>query len=215
MGSAHRARIAQRAAIRSMWMASVISVWAVGCNQETEEPFDEPIEMRPDSPPIAGFPECIVVRVRERVESAEHVTTCSPLEYDVHPPIGGPHYTTWADFGIYDRPVPWPFLVHSLEHGAVILAYNCPDGCPDVVALFEQLAAERTDPRCRRYGTLNRVIVVPDPELATPIAAVGWEHRYSATCLDEPSLRAFVDGRYARGREDTCLPGERRERWCP
>jgi hypothetical protein len=172
------------------------------------------IETRPDAPPIAPFTECVVTTAREPATSAAHVPTCSALEYPRHPPAGGPHYGTWADFGVYAQPVPWPFLVHSLEHGAVVLAYNCPEGCPDVLAALERIRAEREDPACRARGGDNRIVVMPDPELEVPIAAVAWEHLYLATCLDEGSLRAFVDARYARAPEDTCAPGASLDPWC-
>lgn len=37
------------------------------------------------------------------------------------PPTSGPHNPIWADWGIYDSPVPEKFQVHNLEHGGVIV----------------------------------------------------------------------------------------------
>jgi hypothetical protein len=37
------------------------------------------------------------------------------------PPTSGLHYPVWADWGIYDRPVPFKFQVHNLEHGGIIV----------------------------------------------------------------------------------------------
>jgi hypothetical protein len=53
----------------------------------------------------------------------------------------------------------------------------------------------------------NRIIVVPQPDLEEPIAALAWEHVYTATCLDEASLQAFIDAHYAMAPEDFCSSG--------
>jgi hypothetical protein len=37
------------------------------------------------------------------------------------PPTNGPHRPIWADWGFYTTPVPYPYEVHNLEHGAVVL----------------------------------------------------------------------------------------------
>lgn len=164
-------------------------------------------QTRPDAPPIAPATECVVTTGRAPASNRNHVDVCSELDFDVYPPPSGPHYGTWADFAVYDTPVPWGFLVHSLEHGAVVLAHNCEGSCPEVLAAFERIRAERDDPLCREHANGSRVIVVPDPALDVPIAAVAWEHVYLATCLDEDSLAAFVDAHYARAPENLCAPG--------
>lgn len=174
------------------------------------------VEMHPDADPIPPSTECTVTTGRAPANGAAHVAVCSELEFAMHPPAGGTHYASWADFATYSEPVPWGFLVHSLEHGAVVLAHNCQDDCPEVLAAFERIRVGTDDPLCRTHDNTNRIIVVPDPELEVPIAAVAWEHVYLATCLDEPSLRAFVDAHYGRAPENLCSPGVHAEgAWCP
>lgn len=175
------------------------------------------VETHPDAPPIAPSTECTVTTGSATVTDRHHLEPCSPVEYTLNPPVGGPHYSIWASFGTYDAPVPWGFLVHSLEHGAVVLAYNCPNGCPDVLAAFERIRAATSDPACRETADLNRIIIVPDPDLDVPIAALAWEHAYLATCLDEPSLAAFVVAHYAHAPEELCVEGLSPADgvWCP
>lgn len=188
---------------------------ALACDPPAEEGLVDVVETRPDAPPIAPATECVVTTGRAPVSDATHLTPCSDVDYPLHPPPGGPHYSMWADFAVYEEPVPWGFLVHSLEHGAVVLAHNCTEGCPEVLAVFEQLRADRDDPSCRDHPNGSRVIIVPDPSLEVPIAAVAWEHVYLATCLDETSLRAFVDAHYAQAPEDLCVPGVTPPNSCP
>jgi hypothetical protein len=171
--------------------------------------IDDP-PTHPARPPIAPFTTCTVTTAVDTFPSADHRTPCTPIDYPYHPPAGGPHFAFWAAFETYDAPVPWGYLVHALEHGAVVLAYRCerPADCDAVRAEFASIIADRgVDPTCRLEATPSRIIVVPDPLLPVPIAAVAWQHSYRATCLDPASLRAFVDAHYAMAPEDFCFPG--------
>ena len=172
----------------------------------------------PAAPPIAPFTECTVYTAREASEAANHVAVCSELAYDV-PPTGGAHYSQWAAFGSYDAPVPWGFLVHAMEHGAIVLAYRCEPGpaCAAIRAELEAIVVAREpDPLCRGDAR-TRYVLAPAPDLEWPIAVLAWEHLYTATCLDRPSIESFVDAHYGRGPESTCADGVDRSPldWCP
>jgi hypothetical protein len=90
----------------------------------------------------------------------------------------------------------------------VVLAYHCENDadCDAVRAEFASIIADQgVDPVCRMESTATRFIVVPDPALSVPIAAVAWQHVYEATCLDPTSLRAFVAAHYGMGSESFCF----------
>ncbi|MDQ3036674.1 MAG: DUF3105 domain-containing protein [Myxococcota bacterium] len=194
----------------------------LGACSSTSVPIDgarvDEMTIHPDAPPIAPHTECSVYTAREPAASAEHRPVCSAIEYPVHPPASGAHYSQWAAFGTYDAPVPPGFLVHSLEHGAIVLAYRCDGGdCPEITSALAAIVSEHgEDPLCRGEASPSRFVIVPDPELEQPIAAIAWEHVYLATCLDLPSLRAFVDLHYGQAPEDLCAPGVDRSAtgWC-
>jgi len=191
--------------MRTLLLGSMASLLA-GC-PGTHGRTDEVIT-HPDAPPIAPFDECTVYTARERSESASHVAPCTALPYEV-PPTGGSHFSQWAAFGTYDSPVPWGFLVHAMEHGAVVVAYRCTEGAEcDAIRgeLVRLVAARPADPLCRGDAPL-RYVLAPAPDLEWPIAVLAWEHLYTATCLDRPSIEAFFDAHYARGPEDTCADG--------
>jgi Protein of unknown function (DUF3105) len=104
-----------------------------------------------------------------------HVAEGTVVQYSTNPPCVGPHYPTWAAFKEYDHPVDQRYLVHSLEHGAVILSYKCasPTECPDLVATLHAVRdAVPADSLCT--DVRNRMIVVPDPGLKTRVAAAAW-----------------------------------------
>jgi hypothetical protein len=174
----------------------------------------------PSATPIAPFSECTVTTFTDTTTSADHTLPCAVIPYPFHPPSAGPHYESWAAFRTYDAPVPWGFLVHDLQHGSLVLAYHCENDadCDPVRAEMASIVADHgLDPVCRLEDTPTRFIVVPDPELPVPIAAVGWGHVYEATCLDPVSLRAFVDAHYGMGTETYCGAGVDRADagWCP
>lgn len=136
-----------------------------------------------------------------------HVTECSPITYATNPPTSGEHYPIWARFRAYDHPIPRGYWVHNLEHGAVVVTYNCPDGCDaDVAALEDFLAARPADPACGG-GVVNRFVVTPDPLLDTRFAASAWGYALRSECFDLPALGRFIDAHYARAPEDLCGDG--------
>ena len=166
--------------------------------------------LHPDAEPLPGEAECTVVTTTGiPVSSAIHVPLCTKVKYATNPPSGGDHWEKWVSFKEYAAPVPREMYVHSMEHGAVILSYRCDDGCPEIVdALREVRDGLTIDPKCVQYaGTPTRIVITPDPELDTPIAASAWGATYTATCIDKASLASFIAKTYAKTYEDICFPG--------
>lgn len=58
-------------------------------------------------------------------ESREHRPQGEKIDYQQNPPTSGPHYPEPAKPGVYDQPVADGYLVHSMEHGYIIIWYNC------------------------------------------------------------------------------------------
>ena len=154
---------------------------------------------------LAG--ECNASLVESPPTSALHATQCSVIDYSTNPPSGGNHYGIWAAYQSYDFPLPAGYLVHSLEHGAVVFWYNCPEGCADEVAEVEAfIDGLPDDPRCAGSGVPRRTVVVPSPTLASRWAASAWGFALTADCFDSEAFRAFYDEHYGRGPEDLCNP---------
>lgn len=55
----------------------------------------------------------------------KHIPEGEIVEYNSNPPTSGPHYEQWEKPGIYNRPLQDEKLVHSLEHGYIVISYNC------------------------------------------------------------------------------------------
>lgn len=54
-----------------------------------------------------------------------HVPLNEKVEYNSNPPTSGKHYEEWVRSGVYSEQKDDGNLVHSLEHGYVIMSYNC------------------------------------------------------------------------------------------
>jgi hypothetical protein len=139
--------------------------------------------------------------------SSSHVGECSDVEYSMSPPVLGDHYPVWAAYQTYDYPVPLGYLVHNLEHGAVVLFYDCPDGCDDEIAQAQSFIDELPlDPRCSDE-IAHQVILVPRPGLGSRWAAAAWGHALTASCFDPEYFEQFYADHHGRGLEDLCNQG--------
>ena len=65
-----------------------------------------------------------------------HITEAQigQFTYNTIPPTSGPHLGSLARWGVHDEPIPNELQVHNLEDGGVMVQYDCPEGCPDLVA---------------------------------------------------------------------------------
>lgn len=141
------------------------------------------------------------------VDPSPHIPECFPVMYSTNPPTSGPHYPLWAAFQTYKTPVPQGFYVHDLEHGAVVITYNCPGGCDaELAALQAFLDARPADPLCTAPVKFRHV-VTPDPHLDVRFAASAWGWALKSKCFDLAVLGPFMDAHYAHGPENFCFDG--------
>lgn len=170
---------------------------------------------RPD-PPVSA---CGAATAQHPDEGADHTLLCAPVAYGTNPPTSGSHYDTWAAYKTYADPVPDGFLVHSLEHGALVIGYRCPEGCADEVAAVQAwIDALPGDARCG--GARPKVILAPNPSLDSRWAAAAWNWSWKAPCADTATLTAFFADHYGKTEEavaGVCSDGGDLSSigWCP
>lgn len=156
--------------------------------------------------PIGGA--CDGALTVEMNTSGEHVPTGTQIDWTHNPPASGPHFDFWAAWDRQYTALPRGHYVHNAEHGGIILLYNCDPACPDVVdALLGVARAMPADPMCVAPVT-KRVIVTSDPLLpeGVQVAAVAWNHAYTASCFDD-YVATFAAEHYAKAPEDVCANG--------
>lgn len=171
-------------------------------------------EGEPDAPSYAASAltgPCAAVVQQHAIEGRTHVPVCSGVEYGTKPPSSGNHYPIWAAYQNYTTAVPEGFWVHNLEHGTIVLSYNCPDGCyGDVAAAAQMLAGLPQDGECVSLGegVYRRTLMTPDPTLDVRFAASAWGWTLRANCFDPVVFQAFAMAHYNQGPEDICENGE-------
>lgn len=131
------------------------------------------------------------------VASRNHVE--GSVEYQLHPPVGGDHAAVWQNCGFYQGTMPAERAVHSMEHGAVWIAYR-PDLAAEEVGELRSLAAGR-----------SHVLVTALPDNPAPVVASAWGRQLSLDRVDDPRLeqfiRAFRLGSNAPERDGPCEGG--------
>lgn len=137
------------------------------------------------------------------VEYRIHVAEGSPITYDSRPPIGGPHYARpYPSYGIVEHPVLPGYWVHNLEHGAIVLLYNCPNGCPDLIREIHGLYSDL--PGGGKSSVREpRLLVIPYADMDHRIAVVAWDHLLELDAFDSARIIAFYNQYIDRGPECT------------
>jgi len=102
--------------------------------------------------------------------------------YNSEPPTSGPHLPYLAPWGIHTEPITKELQVHNLEDGGVVVQYNCPSGCPDVVEKLKAIVQEYPD----------RVILAPYPGMKTRIALTAWTRIDTFDRVDESRIKGFI-----------------------
>lgn len=112
------------------------------------------------------------------VTERAHVATT--VLYAQSPPVGGNHAPIWQNCGFYTAPVVNENAVHSLEHGAVWIAYR-PDLPAEQVDVLRRLAERQT-----------HVLVSPYPALPAAVIASAWNRQLQLDSATDPRLGQFV-----------------------
>lgn len=101
-------------------------------------------------------------------------------EFGQLPPNGGVHHPQWQKCGIYDAPVAIHHAIHSIEHGAVWIAYN-----PDIAAAdLEELEDESNGEPF--------VLLAPYPDLPSPVVLTAWGVQLEVDSATDDRVREFI-----------------------
>lgn len=145
---------------------AVLVVAVAACSSE-EEPAAGPADDGPEGTVI------IPAEGRNHVEGQ--------VDYPSSPPAGGDHNQVWHNCGFFTEPVPDELAVHSLEHGAVWVAYGS-DVPGDELALVEQ-----------RAGQESHLLATPYEGLDSPLVLTAWERQLELDSVSDPRFAEFLD----------------------
>ena len=126
---------------------------------------------------------------KEPSKGRDHVE--SKVDYGTQYPTSGPHYPYPTAPGFYKKIQPLEKLVHSLEHGNIVIYFDEP----------RKNDIEKIRSWVDRYtGDFDGVIAVPSKGLGKKLVLTAWQHRLELPQLD---IRAafFIDAFRGRGPE--------------
>lgn len=118
------------------------------------------------------------------------------VAYNSDPPTSGPHYAEPIPAGFYDTPQADEYVVHNLEHGHIVISYDCSKltNCDAVKQQLRNLVAS--------YDTW-KIVAVPRVNRDTAIGVAAWGWLIKLDSYDEAQIRRFVDAWRNKGPEQT------------
>ncbi|HEX2299462.1 MAG TPA: DUF3105 domain-containing protein, partial [Pseudonocardiaceae bacterium] len=164
-----RARNALIAAI----LPALTAVAGCGAGQESYVPTETDQDPARRIPGIQVFTET----------NTTHVPATERVPYQRFPPTGGPHDLVWAECTgtVYAIPVRNEHMVHSLEHGAVWIAYN-----PD------RVTGKALDTLRAKVEGQPYMLMSPWPDLDRPISLQSWGHQLKLSNADDARIDQFI-----------------------
>lgn len=114
--------------------------------------------------------------------------------YNSAPPTSGPHAPRPAEFKIHREPVAREQLVHSMEHGGVVVWYNCEAGPAPLSAEACTGLRDQLEATVRPYLEAKKLVVlVPSPDSPARISLTAWTILDSMDSFDEARVQSFLD----------------------
>ncbi|MEN8239025.1 MAG: DUF3105 domain-containing protein [Actinomycetota bacterium] len=127
-------------------------------------------------PALRGIPEGTEAQA---VGDPAHVD--GEIHADGEVPAGGAHNEIWQNCGFYDEEVESEHVVHSLEHGAVWIAYD------------PALSSSEIDVLRGFVSPSEKVVVSPVHGQPAPVIATAWGQQLELDSSDDARLGQFVN----------------------
>jgi hypothetical protein len=143
-----------------------------------------------DSDRLAG-----VERFQDR--GNDHVEDGSAIDYQRVPPLSGTHYPSTVGAGFYEATPLLGSLVHTLEHGAVVIYYDPDEISPEAKQSLREFSSVHT-------GTWQSVVAVPNPndDPRATYVVTAWRHELTVDSYDAETVHAFLSEYLGRGPEN-------------
>lgn len=123
----------------------------------------------------------------------DHIPADRSVAYATVPPTSGPHYDRWIQPGVHDEIQPRELLVHSLEHGNIVIYLD--KGRTDVPEELVGWARKFT-------GQWDGVIITRLPDIGDKVILTAWERNLELASFNAAAAAAFIDAYRGRGPEN-------------
>ncbi|MGB8706599.1 MAG: DUF3105 domain-containing protein [Dehalococcoidia bacterium] len=127
-------------------------------------------------------------------EGRDHIWPDHPVEYKTMPPTSGPHFPDPTAPGFYTTRPAFGYLVHSLEHGSVVVYYDPSQLTPEIERSLKAFIKANSDPEVG-------IVAVPDADFKYPFILTAWDKMLQLNKYDPQVVRAFLAEFLGRGPE--------------
>lgn len=136
-------------------------------------------------------------------EGHAHVPVGQQVEYVANPPASGAHWsssgTAPVPAGFYETTLEEEQWVHNLEHGYVVILYDCRGPCSK--AVIDQLDGFfAAAPPSQHFGNV-KLVISPYDGLPFAFVAIAWDHQLHLESFDADALLDFYETYVDQGPE--------------
>jgi len=128
-------------------------------------------------------------------EGRDHIWPDHPVEYKTMPPTSGPHFPDPTAPGFYTTRPAFGYLVHSLEHGSVVIYYDPSQLTPEIEKSLTAFITANSDPEVG-------IVAVPDSDFKYPFVLTAWDKMLKLDKYDPKVVKAFLAEYLGRGPEN-------------
>ena len=133
----------------------------------------------------------------ERVETTpnfgrDHLQPGQTHQYDRPFPTSGTHAPVWVDPGLYDEPQPMTELIHSMEHGHIVIFYDDPGA--EAMSLIRYWSA-------LFGGQWDGIVATPRSGLGKEVVLTAWRKTLRQDRFEPAAAAAFINAFRGRGPE--------------
>ena len=122
-----------------------------------------------------------------------HLTAGERVNYGSNTPTSGRHDGRPVSPGVYQSVTAPTMLVHSLEHGMVVVYYDRLSA--DAMATLEDWSS-------LYGGPFSGIVVTRQPGLGDKLVLTAWRKSLTLDSFDAPAAAAFIDAYRGRGPEN-------------
>jgi hypothetical protein len=171
------------------WIGAGISLVALSIVIFVVRPFDESAKHSKNHPP---YPAQYAVQMFEN-QGRDHIPGGQVFNgYNSNPPTSGPHGPA-VRWGVYEAPVPKESAVHNMEHGGLVIWYDCEGGpAPLDAAACDQLRAALAGIVQPRASDGMFILMTPYAGMERRIALTAWQYLDGFDDFDAGRIEAFI-----------------------
>lgn len=171
------------------WIAAAIFIVALVVWVFAFRPFDNSASHSKNHP---DYPSEYEVQMFDD-QGRNHIAAGAEFtDYNSRPPTSGPHGPA-LPWGIHNAPVPEESAVHNLEHGGVVIWYNC-DGGPQPLdePACDQLLRDLSELVDQRMDDGMYIVLTPYAMMDNRIALTAWQYLDAFDEFDQARIAAFI-----------------------